>query len=136
MIQNILTIKNMFYLIIGGLAGISMGTIGIGAGLITMPLLIYSGLSIPQSVAIAMVMQLLPQSAPGVYHYWNYILWIPTILVVIGSIIGIWIGSSITSKKYVSDNTLYRIITVFLFVSAIYFYIKHWNSGLKYDILE
>ena len=122
--------------LIGILCGLSMGSIGIGAGLVTVPLLIIYGINIKTAIALIMVMQLLPQSAPGVYHYWNYILWIPTILVVIGSIIGIWIGSSITSKKYVSDNTLYRIIPVFLFVSAIYFYIKHWNSGLKYDILE
>lgn len=73
-------------------------------------------------------MQLLPQSAPGVYHYWNDILWTPTIFVVIGSIIGIWIGSIITTKKYISENTLYKIITVFLFISSIYFYVKHWNS--------
>ena len=134
--ENLINIKNVFYLIIGSLAGISMGTIGIGAGLITMPLLIYSGLSIPQSVAVAMVMQLLPQSAPGVYHYRKYILWTPTILVVLGSVIGIWIGSLIVSKKYISENTLYRIITIFLFVSAIYFYIKHWNTGIKFNIVE
>jgi len=126
--EKILNIKNVIFLIIGSLAGISMGSIGIGAGLITMPLLIYSGLSIPQAVASAMVMQLLPQSAPGVYHYWNDILWTPTIFVVIGSIIGIWIGSIITTKKYISENTLYKIITVFLFISSIYFYVKHWNS--------
>jgi uncharacterized membrane protein YfcA len=47
MMENLINIKNVMYLIIGSLAGISMGTIGIGAGLITMPLLIYSGLSIP-----------------------------------------------------------------------------------------
>jgi len=41
-------IKIFIYLFIGGIAGISMGAIGIGAGLITMPLLIYSGLTIPQ----------------------------------------------------------------------------------------
>ena len=85
--------KYIIYTGIGCLAGISMGAIGIGAGLITMPLLIYSGLSIPESVAVIMVMQLLPQSAPGVYNYWNHILWKPTICVILGSIIGIWFGS-------------------------------------------
>ena len=39
--ENLINIKNVMYLIIGSLAGISMGTIGIGTGLITMPLLIY-----------------------------------------------------------------------------------------------
>ena len=54
-----------------------MGSIGIGAGLITMPLLIYGGLTIKQSVAAVMVMQLLPQSIPGVINYKKHILWLP-----------------------------------------------------------
>lgn len=126
----------IIYLIIGSLAGISMGAIGIGAGLITMPLLIYSGLSIPQAVAVAMVMQLLPQSAPGVYHYWKYILWEPTIFVIVGSFIGIWFGSYITSKKYISETLIYRILAIFLLCSSMYFFITHWNPVKRVDIIE
>ena len=119
---------NILYLIIGLIAGISMGSVGIGAGIITMPLLIYSGLSIKQAVAAIMVMQLLPQSAPGVYNYWKDISWKPTIIVILGSIFGIWLGSYLVNNKYLTNQTLYRIITVFLFMSSICFYFNYWHK--------
>ena len=36
-------LKELIYILIGSITGISMGIIGIGAGLISLPLLIYSG---------------------------------------------------------------------------------------------
>ena len=59
----------IIYIIIGTLAGLSMGIIGIGAGIITIPLLIYSGMNIRTAVGCSLVMQLLPQSLPGVLLY-------------------------------------------------------------------
>tara|TARA_B110000305_G_C19190192_1_gene516210 strand:- start:287 stop:685 length:399 start_codon:yes stop_codon:yes gene_type:complete len=129
-------IKIFIYLFIGGIAGVSMGTIGIGAGLITMPLLIYSGLTIYEAVALAMVMQLLPQSIPGVYNYWKYIKWEPTLFVILGSFFGIWIGSTLTSGKYLSELFLYRFLAIFLLLSSFYFFIKHWNPVKKINIIE
>ena len=64
-------LETFMYIFIGLLTGVSMGMIGIGAGVISMPLLIYAGLSVKQSVAIGMVMQVLPQSIPGVINYWK-----------------------------------------------------------------
>tara|TARA_B110000503_G_C6978195_1_gene342094 strand:+ start:359 stop:673 length:315 start_codon:yes stop_codon:yes gene_type:complete len=104
-----------------------MGIIGIGAGLITMPLLIYSGLSIKESIAVIMVMQLLPQSIAGVINYKDHILWTPTILVIIGSIFGIWLGSYSVKVGLINENMLYKIITVFLFITSLYFYKNHWD---------
>ena len=126
----------VIYIILGLLCGISMGSIGIGAGLISVPLLIYYGLNIHQAVAVAMVMQLFPQSAPGVYNYRKYILWRPTIFVIVGSMLGIWVGSYITSKHMIPDYILYRILTVFLLFASLYFYKKHWYPHHKYDIIE
>ena len=120
-------LKCVSYFIIGSIAGVSMGTIGMGAGSITVPLLLYTGLTIPQSIAVIMVMQLLPQSLPGVYNYRKHIIWEPTILVIIGSLFGIWFGSHMVAKEYISEKMQYRMMTVFLFISSIYFYIKHWN---------
>lgn len=92
-------------------------------------------MTLNQAVATAMVMQLLPQSAPGVYNYWKDILWIPSLLVVLGSILGIWFGSYIVRQKIVSNRFLYRTITIFLFVSSVYFFITHWNHT-DLDIIE
>ena len=60
--------------LIGILCGLSMGSIGIGAGLVTVPLLIIYGINIKTAIALIMVMQLLPQSIFGVINYWNYII--------------------------------------------------------------
>ena len=120
-------IIEIMYFLIGGVTGISMGSTGMGAGLISMPLLIYSGLSVKEAVAAAMVMQLFPQSIPGVINYWKSIKWLPTILVIIGSIFGIWIGSYLVKNEILTEKMMYRLITIFLFVTTIYFYIKHWD---------
>ena len=120
-------IIQIIYLTIGIVTGISMGSTGMGAGLISMPLLIYSGLTIKESVAVAMVMQLFPQSIPGVINYWNNIKWIPTIFVIIGSIFGIWLGSYLVKNNILTEKIMYRIITIFLFITTIYFYLKHWE---------
>ena len=116
------------YFLTGGITGISMGSIGVGAGLISMPLLIYSGLTIKEAVAAAMVMQLFPQSIPGVINYWKSIRWVPTILLIIGSVFGIWLGSYLVKHEILTERLMYRLITVFLFVTTIYFYIRHWDE--------
>lgn len=129
-------LRCIYFFIVGSIAGVSMGSIGIGAGLITMPLLIYGGLTIKQAVGAAMVMQLLPQSIPGVINYKKHILWFPSLLVILGSIYGIWLGSNAVKKKYLTEQTLYRIITIFLFITSVYFYFTHWNHTSEPDILE
>ena len=60
-------------LLIGMGVGISMGATGIGAGLLSVPLLIQSGLSFKEAVSVSMLMQLLPQSILGVRNYWSEI---------------------------------------------------------------
>jgi uncharacterized membrane protein YfcA len=102
-----------------------MGTIGMGAGLIAVPLLILTGMNIKQVIATIMVMQLLPQLA-GVINYKEHINWTPTIIVIIGSLFGIWLGSHLVIYGYVTERMIYQILTVFLFVSSIYFYKEHW----------
>ena len=120
-------LETFMYIFIGLLTGVSMGMIGIGAGVISMPLLIYAGLSVKQSVAIGMVMQVLPQSIPGVINYWKHILWYESALVVIASIFGIWLGSFMVTNHIIPEYIMYRMITVFLFLCAIYFYLFHWD---------
>jgi uncharacterized membrane protein YfcA len=114
------------YTFIGILAGLSMGTIGMGAGFVTVPLLLLSGLEIKQVTAAIMVMQLLPQSIMGVINYREHINWTPTILVTVGSLFGIWFGSHLVMNNYINERMIYRILTVFLFSSSIYFLVNYW----------
>jgi uncharacterized membrane protein YfcA len=114
------------YSIIGIVTGISMGSLGVGAGIISIPLMIKAGLNIKQAVGAGMVMQLLPQSIPGVINYWDNIVWGPTIALIIGSFVGIWLGSYIVSHNMVSEKILYKAITIILLCSSIYFFYKYW----------
>ena len=92
------------YLLIGILSGVSMGIIGVGAGMLTIPLLLYTGLSVQEAVATSLIIQLLPQSLPGVMLYWNkkvinLKLIIISAFLLIGSLIGIYIGSYLVTKN-------------------------------------
>lgn len=118
----------LIYILIGALTGISMGAIGIGAGVISMPLLIYCGLNVKQAVAVGMIMQLFPQSIPGVVNYWKHILWYESFVVVTASIFGIWLGSFLVTRNIIPEYIMYRFITVFLFLCASYFYLYHWDK--------
>ena len=62
---------SLFFILVGIISGISMGIVGVGAGMITMPLLLCSGIDIKSAVGISLIMQLLPQSLPGVMTYYK-----------------------------------------------------------------
>ena len=53
------------YIFLGFITGISVGTVGIGAGSLLMPILIMMGVPIKTSVATGLAIQLIPQSFPG-----------------------------------------------------------------------
>lgn len=120
------------YLFLGFISGLFLGSIGVGAGLLTIPVLIRTGLTIKESVIIALIVQLIPQTIPGVLAYYNQkmvkidIVYV-SILIILGSFIGVFIGANATIKNYVSDRTLYRILTIVLFISTIYLYYNYWN---------
>uniref|UniRef100_A0A6C0JGL6 Membrane transporter protein n=1 Tax=viral metagenome TaxID=1070528 RepID=A0A6C0JGL6_9ZZZZ len=120
-------IPYIIYLIIGILAGISMGIIGIGAGVITLPLLIYSGMNIRKAVGCILLMQLLPQSLFGVisYHEKGFIEYHTALTVTLGSIFGIIIGSSLVSRGYINEDLTYKILTIILIITAIAFTKRH-----------
>jgi len=110
----------ILYALIGILSGISIGTIGIGAGIITMPMLILTGMSVNKAVGCILLMQLLPQSLPGVliYHREKNIEYESAFVVILGSILGIIIGSLLISHKIVVEPMCYKIITFVLIITT------------------
>ena len=128
---NIIIIYMMEYILytlIGALSGISMGTIGIGAGIITIPLLILTGMDMNTAVGCVLLMQLLPQSLPGVivYHREEYIHYESAFVVILGSILGIFIGSLLISYKVLTEEMCYKIITLVLIITTIMFIKQHF----------
>jgi uncharacterized membrane protein YfcA len=121
-----LTILRMIlYFLIGALSGISMGIVGVGAGMLTIPLLIYSGLTLKESVGISLIMQLLPQSLPGVMLYYNEgtitytTIWV-ALFVVLGSLIGIYAGSYLVNNNYINLKFMYGNLAGLLIGSGFY----------------
>tara|TARA_A100001015_G_C14864239_1_gene661608 strand:+ start:695 stop:1075 length:381 start_codon:yes stop_codon:yes gene_type:complete len=111
--------------LIGIICGISMGSIGIGSGVIIMPLLILYGINFKTAVAAIMVMQLFPQSILGVFNYYKDINWYISLIILIASFIGIYIGSYIVSNNYISELTIFKILTIILIIISVYFSIKY-----------
>lgn len=117
----------LLFLIIGIITGIFIGLIGIGSGVILIPALTFAGMSLKEAIATGLFLQAIPQTIPGFYLYYKkgYFKFYESILLLIGSLIGIKFGSYINYKSYISDKNLYRILSFLLIISAIYIYYKH-----------
>jgi len=113
--------------LIGVLAGFFMGIIGMGAGVITVPLLVYTGMNIRNAVGASLLMQLLPQSIAGVwlYHTRGYIDYIPSLWLIFGSFVGILFGSYLVTMDLITEKTTYKMITYLLIVITCIFINDH-----------
>lgn len=118
---------DIIYFLIGTIAGFFMGIIGIGAGLITVPLLNYTGMSLNQAVGTSLLMQLLPQSLPGVllYQKKGYIDFYNSFLVIFGSLLGIGIGAYLITYDYIEKKYLYKILSIVLIIFAFLYSYEH-----------
>lgn len=118
---------DIIYFLIGTIAGFFMGIIGIGAGVITVPLLNYTGMSLNQAVGTSLLMQLLPQSLPGVllYQKKGYIDFYNSFLVIFGSLLGIGIGAYLITYDYIEKKYLYKILSIVLIIFACIYSYEH-----------
>jgi uncharacterized membrane protein YfcA len=102
------------FLIIGLVCGLLAGTLGAGGYSIMMPLLMWSGMSYAEAVAVGLAVNSVPQGAPGLYLYWKKGEWKirESIAVMIGSTIGVFIGAYAITNYKISQDTLTRILAV------------------------
>ena len=119
----------VLYFLIGIISGISMGIIGVGAGMLTIPLLLYTGISVQQAVATSLIIQLLPQSLPGVMVYFkkgviDIKLLIISAFLVIGSLVGIYIGSYLVTNHIIDTVQMHLLLASVLFTSSLYIFYK------------
>ena len=119
------TIKAIIYLSLGIITGISTGLVGVGAGIILVPCLIMSGLSIKSATAISLMLHLVPQSFGGVwlYHKNGYLNMDIALLVIMGAVIGITIGSYFVVNDIISEKQTYQILTILTTFIVIYLWI-------------
>ena len=117
---------------IGLVSGYFIGLVGIGAGVIMIPMLLYAGFTLQQAVAAGLFLQLIPQSLPAVYMYYktnNFLFW-ESLILVVGSTVGTLLGAYQSSHGWLSKRTLYIILFTLMVVSSAYVFYKHiWWSG-------
>ena len=120
--------------IVGIITGTSVGLTGIGSGILTVPLLIYLGMTPQETVATVLLMHVVPQSLPGLYLYYKkgYLNIEKSMFVVIGSVIGVYIGSYIGCEKFIDQDTLYKLLAAIMALSSLFIYFKH---ECKYDFI-
>lgn len=108
--------------LIGLLAGTMIGMIGIGAGVIMVPLMIMVGLTIQQAVGVTLVMQTIPVGILGLYNYYKHghIQWSYSLAVGLGMLTGIAAGSVASTRNVISDIHLKKGLGIVAIVVGVY----------------
>ncbi len=115
----------LMYVLVGLVAGVISGLIGIGGGIIIVPALIFLfGMSQHQAQGTSLAMLLPPIGALAVWSYWKagYINWTVALVAALGFFFGGYIGASFANG--VSDQILRRIFGVALLLIAIYMIVR------------
>ena len=102
--------------------GITIGIVGIGAGILLIPLLTYFGVSIKTAVATGLALQLVPQSLTGllIYHHKGHVQWKLCFYIILGSLIGITLGAYLVNHHIVTEKMMYLLLFFILFFSTLY----------------
>ena len=104
--------------------GAIIGLIGIGGGILFLPLLVYYDFSFQQAVAISLFLNTIPNALPGLYLYYEhgFFDFNTAIIVASGSILGGIVGAYLGTNNYIDDKSLYRIYTILLLFTTVYMY--------------
>ena len=106
-----------FLLVAIGLgAGLCVGVIGMGAGVIMVPALTaFAGMTTQSAVGITLAMQTIPVGAYGAYEYYrkNHLKLADTLWVAVGMVSGIAIGAFVTTHVDVPLDLLKRLVGLF-----------------------
>lgn len=126
------------YTLIGVITGISIGLVGIGAGVLFIPFLVYYGLPIKSAIAVGLALQLVPQSLPGFYLYYKegFVNWFVIFWTLIGSTIGILIGSYLSTMGYVTERDIYKILFIIMVVTSVHIGHKAFGKEKKSFVYE
>ena len=102
------------------MSGLLAGMIGAGGRVIMLPLLMWTGLTYNQSIAIGLAVNAVPQTGPGLYLYYRkgeYKI-IESIYVIIGSTIGVLIGAYIVTEYNLSQKLMSRVLAIGMVILA------------------
>lgn len=129
--------KNLIFILTGIISGFFVGLIGIGSGVIAIPGLTMAGLNIKQAITTGLFLQAVPQTLPGFWLYKEkgHFEFEPTMMVLLGSLVGITIGSLVHYYNYLTDKSSYVILSLLLFMTGFHvFYRNVWNTPLEKEV--
>lgn len=109
---------------IGAVSGVFIGAIGMGGGVVMTPLLMLAGVPLKGAVAIGLAIQMVPQSAFGVYEYWKsgHLDVAKAVAVTLGSAVGIYVGALLLNRGYVSEKAACLCMSVFMVAMGAYMF--------------
>ena len=129
--------KTYMFVITGIISGFFLGLIGMGSGLITVPGLTLSGMTIKQAITTSLMLQAVPLTIPGflVYEKKGHFDWEGSMYTLVGSFVGILIGSTLSYYSIVSDKNMYVLLSLILILSGVHvFYRNVLNPSLEKEI--
>ncbi len=116
----------IWLLVIGFLGGFLSGSMGVGGGVIMVPLLVFLlGMSQHDAQGTFLAMMIPPLAMFSAYNYWKagHVNWKYAVILMVTFIIGSFIGSYV-SNKYLSDKLLRQIFGVVMIITALKMIIK------------
>jgi uncharacterized protein len=117
--KNMTTTTILSLIIIGLLAGMLSGLVGVGGGIIMVPLLIlFLGFSQHQAQGTSLTVLVIPVTALSVFNYYKegYINWKYALVIAIFFVIGGYFGSKFAVS--IDQKTLKKIFSVVLIIVA------------------
>lgn len=114
-----MTISTLFFLLcIGLLAGILSGLVGIGGGIIMIPLLVMMGMSQHQSQGTSLAVLAIPVTAIAAFNYYKegYVDWKYAAVIAVFFVIGGYIGSKFAVQ--IDQKILKKIFGIILLFVA------------------
>ena len=90
--------SSIAYIIVGIVSGFFLGLIGMGSGLITVPGLTLSGMTVNQAITTSLLLQAVPLTIPGflVFERKGHFDWEGSMYTLVGSFVGLLIGASLS----------------------------------------
>jgi len=109
----------VFLLIIGVLGGMLSGLIGVGGGVIMIPLLVFVlGYSQHEAQGTSLAVLAIPVTFIAAYNYYSegYVNWKFALVIAVGFVVGGFFGSKFAIT--IDQNILKKIFGIILFVAA------------------
>jgi uncharacterized membrane protein YfcA len=119
--------SSIAYIIVGIVSGFFLGLIGMGSGLITVPGLTLSGMTVNQAITTSLLLQAVPLTIPGflVFERKGHFDWEGSMYTLVGSFVGLLIGASLSYYSVISDKNLYILLSIVLVLSGAVVFYRH-----------